>query len=74
MVPAVELLDEARRVAARLAAQPVEALRGTKRVVNMHLAGALGGALQAGLAAEQVSMLTDEHRQRLLDLQRKQHG
>jgi len=67
-----ELLDEARRLAARLAAQPVEALRGTKRVVNMHLSQALGGALQAGFAAERVSMLTDEHRQRLLALRERQ--
>ncbi|MCU1351703.1 MAG: echA8 29 [Acidimicrobiales bacterium] len=63
-----DLMVEARRLAARLAEQPVEALRGTKRVLNMHLAQALGGAVQAGFAAEAVTMASDEHRQRLLAL------
>ena len=47
------------------AAQPPVAVQGTRRVLNMHLARALGGAVQAGFAAEAVSMTTDEHRQRL---------
>jgi enoyl-CoA hydratase len=62
------LLPEARKLAQRLAGQPVAALQGTKRVLNMHLAQALGGAVQAGFAAEKVSMETEEHRQRLLAL------
>ncbi len=66
-----ELMTEARRLAERLAAQPVEALRGTKRVVNMYLSQALGGPLQAGFSAEVATMQSDEHRQRLLDFQRK---
>ncbi|TDC95590.1 enoyl-CoA hydratase/isomerase family protein [Actinomadura sp. 7K507] len=66
-----ELLPEARRLAGRLAAQPAEALRGTKRVVNMHLSEALSGAMQAGFAAESVTMRTREHRERLLALRRK---
>ncbi|MCX5045404.1 enoyl-CoA hydratase/isomerase family protein [Aldersonia sp. NBC_00410] len=66
-----ELLDDAHRLAARLAAQPVEALRGTKRVVNMYLSQALGGPMQAGFAAEVVSMQSDEHRERLLALRAK---
>jgi len=66
VIAADRLIGEASRLAARLAAQPVEALRGTKRVVNMHLSSVVGGALQEGLSAERVSMLTDEHRQRLL--------
>ena len=66
-----ELLAEARRLAERLAAQPVEALRGTKRVVNMHLAQALAGALQAGFAAEAVTMQSPEHRARLLALRNR---
>jgi enoyl-CoA hydratase len=65
-----ELLPEARRLAGRLAAQPAEALRGTKRVVNMHLSRALSGAMQAGFAAEAVSMQTADHRERLLALRR----
>ena len=68
-----DLLPEARRLAERLAAQPAEALRGTKRVVNMYLSRVLGGAMQAGFAAEVVTMQSDEHRQRLLGL-RHQSG
>ena len=68
VVPATDLMEEALRLAGRLARQPREALEGTKRVVNMHLAGALGGAVPAGFAAEAVTMQTDEHRRRLLGL------
>lgn len=65
------LRPEARRLAERLAGQPAEALQGTKRIVNMHLAQVLGGALQAGFAAEVVTMQSDDHRQRLLGFQQK---
>jgi len=60
-----DLLPEARKLAERLAAQPAEALRSTKRVANMYLATALQGALQAGFAAERETMMSDEHRARL---------
>ena len=63
-----ELRVEARKLAARIAAQPPAAVQGTKRVVNMHLSRALAGAVQAGFAAEQASMPTDEHRRRLAEL------
>ncbi|MCW2625132.1 enoyl-CoA hydratase/isomerase family protein [Mycobacterium sp.] len=66
-----ELLPEAAKLAQRLAAQPPEALRGTKRVVNMYLSQVLGGPMQAGFAAEVATMQTDDHRQRLLDFQQK---
>jgi enoyl-CoA hydratase len=66
-----DLLPQARELAGRLAAQPAEALRGTKRVLNMHLSRALSGAVQAGFAAEAVSMQTAEHRDRLAALRRK---
>jgi enoyl-CoA hydratase len=65
VVPRDELLDEARSLASRLAAQPPRALAGTKRVANMYLSQALAGAMQAGLAAERETMLTPEHRARL---------
>jgi len=68
VVPPDDLLPEAMRLATRLAAQPVEALRGTKRVVNMYLSQALGGPMQAGFAAEAVSMQSEDHRRRLLEL------
>ena len=66
-----DLLPQARELAQRLADQPKEALQGTKRVTNMHLSQALGGAMQAGFAAEAVTMRSDEHRERLLTLARK---
>jgi enoyl-CoA hydratase len=67
-VAADELLAEAQRLAARLAKVPADALQGTKRIVNMHLSRALSGAVQAGFAAEQVTMQSDDHRRRLLGL------
>ncbi len=70
--PPEDLRAEARRLADRLAAQPLGALQGTKRVLNMHLAQALSGAMQAGFAAEAVTMQSPEHRERLLALQRRQ--
>src|SRR5215469_11061021 len=68
VVPRDALLDEARALASRLAAQPAQALRGTKRVANMYLSQALAGAMQAGFAAERETMLTPEHRARLQSL------
>lgn len=69
--PPDELLPEARRLAERLAKQPPQALQGTKRIVNMHLSRALGGAVQAGFAAEEATMESEEHRRRLLALRQK---
>jgi enoyl-CoA hydratase len=63
-----DLMPEARRLAERLVAQSPQALLGTKRVLNMHLSRALSGAMQAGFVEEEVTMRTDEHRKRLLDL------
>ena len=65
-----ELMGEARALAARLAELPGPALHGTKRVLNMHLQ-ALSAYVQAGLAAEEVSMRSAEHRGRLSRLRRK---
>ena len=73
-VPPDELLPEARRLALRLAGQPAEALRGTKRVVNMHLSRALAGAMQAGFAAEAVTMQSAAHAERLQALREGQLG
>jgi enoyl-CoA hydratase len=66
-----DLLPEARRLAERMAGQPAEALQATKRVLNMHLSQALSGALQAGFAAEAITMRSAEHRERLLSLRGK---
>lgn len=62
------LMDEAFRLAQRLAEQPPLAVQGTKRILNMHLSRALAGALQAGFTLEETTMQTEEHRQRLLAL------
>jgi enoyl-CoA hydratase len=67
-----DLLREARRLADRIAAQPPEAVQGTKRVVNMHLSQALAGAVQAGFAAEARTMESEDHRRRLLAMQERE--
>jgi len=74
VVPSAELSDEATRLAERLAAQPPEALRSTKRVVNMYLSQALSGPMQAGFAAEVVTMQSDEHRECLLAMRHRARG
>jgi enoyl-CoA hydratase len=71
VVAADELLAEAQRLAERLAAQPSAALQGTKRIVNMHLSQVLGGALQAGFAAEVATMQSEDHRRRLLEFRER---
>ncbi len=68
VIDPAELMPEAHRLAVRLAAQPAVAVRGTKQVLNMHLSRALAGAVQAGFAAEEVSMQSDEHQQRIAAL------
>jgi enoyl-CoA hydratase len=65
------LQAEARRLAERRAGQSPEALRGTKRIVNMYLSQVLGGPMQAGFAAEAATMQTEEHRLRLKALRDK---
>src|SRR6201997_1711232 len=70
-VAADELLAEAHRLAGRLAGQPPAALQGTKRIVNMHLSQVLGGAMQAGFAAEVATMQSEDHRRRLLEFQER---
>jgi enoyl-CoA hydratase len=74
VVPGDELLPSALALARRLAAQPPAALRGTKRVANMYLTSALAGAMQSGFAAERETMLTEDHRQRLLALRSPRPG
>lgn len=69
-----DLLSTAHVLAVRLAAQPPEALRSTKRIVNMYLSQALSGPLQAGFAAEVATMQSAVHRERVLALGRKAAG
>jgi enoyl-CoA hydratase len=62
VVPADDLMDEARAVAARLAAQPVQAVRDTKRALNKHLQAAADLVLDFALAAEGESFASDDVR------------
>jgi enoyl-CoA hydratase len=70
-VAAPELAAAARTLADKVARQPAQAVQGTKRVLNMHLSQALGGAVPAGFAAEEATMESEDHRRRLLALRRK---
>ncbi|MFJ1968166.1 enoyl-CoA hydratase/isomerase family protein [Streptomyces sp. NPDC087903] len=60
-VPRDKLLDEAMDLAGRLAALPAQALRETKRAVNLHLEQALATVLEPALLAERDSMHTPDH-------------
>jgi enoyl-CoA hydratase/carnithine racemase len=68
------LMEEARLLARRVAAQPPLAVQGTKRVLNLHLSRALSGAVQAGFALEEATMRSDAHRARLLALRPEPPG
>ena len=61
VVPKDKLLDEAMDLAGRLAALPAQALRETKRAVNLHLEQALGTVLEPALLAERDSMRSPDH-------------
>jgi enoyl-CoA hydratase len=61
VVPADKLLDEALELAERLAAQPAQALRDTKRAVNLHLEQAMAAVLEPALLAERESMHAPDH-------------
>ncbi|MET8167275.1 enoyl-CoA hydratase/isomerase family protein [Streptomyces sp. NPDC005329] len=60
-VPTDKLLDEAMDLARRLAALPAQALRETKRAVNLHLEHALATVLEPALLAERDSMHSPDH-------------
>jgi enoyl-CoA hydratase len=60
-VPDGELLDQALKVAGKLAAQPPQAVRSTKRALNMHIKRAVAGVLEYALSEEFDSFDTPEH-------------
>ena len=60
-VPDGELLDQALGLAGRLAAQPPQAVRSTKRALNMHVKRAVAGVLEYALAEEFACFDTPEH-------------
>jgi enoyl-CoA hydratase len=61
MVPDDQLLDQSLQLAGRLAAQPPQAVRSTKRALNMHMKRAIAGVLEYALAEEFNSFDTPEH-------------
>lgn len=61
VVAADALLDEAITLAERFAAQPPQAIRSTKRALNLHLSQAISGILEYALAEEFQSFDTPEH-------------
>lgn len=61
VVPDAELLDQARLLAGKLAAQPAHAVQTTKRALNMHVKRAIAGVLEYALAEEFASFDTAEH-------------
>ncbi|WSY64542.1 enoyl-CoA hydratase/isomerase family protein [Nocardia sp. NBC_00881] len=73
-VPASELLDRARALAARIAAQPPQAVRDTKSVLNQHLRQAAVTTLGMGLAAESQSHDTAEYRVLAAELMARSKG
>ncbi|MEU0070039.1 enoyl-CoA hydratase/isomerase family protein [Streptomyces sp. NPDC006332] len=56
-----KIRDEAMELAGRLAALPAQALRETKRAVNLHLEQALGTVLEPALLAERDTMHSPDH-------------
>jgi enoyl-CoA hydratase len=61
VVPGADLESAALTLAHQLAAQPTRALQDTKKTVNLVLAQAAAGAIQAGFAAERECMGSEEH-------------
>jgi enoyl-CoA hydratase/carnithine racemase len=61
VAPKDKVVAEAMELAGRLAELPAQALRDTKRLVNLHLERAIAGGMEAGLAAERESMHSPKH-------------
>lgn len=62
VVPDGEVLDQALALADTLAKKPPQALRTTKRALNMHIRRAITGVLEYALSEEYHSFDTAEHR------------
>jgi enoyl-CoA hydratase/carnithine racemase len=63
VVPDDQLMAEAITLAQRLAAQPAQAIRETKRAINLHLQAAIARVAPFALQAESESFGTDDIRQ-----------
>jgi enoyl-CoA hydratase/carnithine racemase len=62
VVPGPELMDAARRLAGRIAANPPLAVRATKRLLREGRAATLASSLQLAAVAQAIAHATDEHR------------
>lgn len=62
MVADADLMDEALKVAEKLAAAPAHAVQTTKKALNMHVKRAVAGVLEYALSQEYQSFDTDEHK------------
>lgn len=60
-VPAAHLMEEAMSLAERLAAQPAEALRGTKAALALVAEQFARGGMEAALMAERATMTSPDH-------------
>jgi enoyl-CoA hydratase/carnithine racemase len=69
VVPAAQLQHEALALAQKLAKLPQRALRDTKRVLQLHLEQSVRAPMELGLEAEQRSMASQEHRDRVREIQ-----
>jgi enoyl-CoA hydratase len=65
------LMEEAMRLAHRLAALPARALRDTKRALNAHVEKAVAGPLEIAIQAELASFTSEEHAERVRKLLKK---
>jgi enoyl-CoA hydratase len=68
VVAAADLMDEALRLAHRLARVPQTALRDTKRALQAHVERAVSGPLEIAIQAELKSMGSPEHAERVKKL------
>lgn len=68
VVPGDGLMDDALRLAHRLAALPQRALRDTKRALNAHLEAVVAGPLEIAIQAELASLGSAEHAERVRQL------
>lgn len=60
VVPADDLLDTAYRIAERIAAQPRQAVRDTKRALNIHLSRAVASVIDFSFSSETYSFTQPE--------------
>jgi enoyl-CoA hydratase len=71
VVPDAELMDQAKAMAERLAAQPHQAIQETKRALNLHLQEMILRAAPFALSAESESFTTDDIRRTIENFSKK---